>query len=228
LNGKLLVVFWVSILSLVFNTAPPIAFGSSADTTQTEPPQTVYKYVSKSDATTFPILGAGIGIPYGIIGLRGGPEFARWSPTIGIGLVPFDWSAAFTVSGTVYFNDRTKTVRPKITLAYSNAAAIAVILNGDQLSDPLFSKVYSGFACYFGIDWRFTKQASYTLEIGIGGAFPLEGIDQVNDDLKEAQASYLSQGYIIEDYREATSFPVIYLGLVYNPGRTMMLKKTEG
>jgi hypothetical protein len=227
-NKSTSTILLVCTIGWVLYATPLRAFVSGGDTTQTETPQTVYKYVSMSEAAASPAFGAGIGISYGLLGFRGGPEFARWSPCLGVGVVPIDWSLGITVSGTVFLTDRTKTVRPKITLAYSNAVAIAAVVVGDDIFDPAFSKTYSGLAGYFGIDWRITKRSTITLELGVGAVYPFEGIDQVNEDLKEAQERYLSQGYILEDTQEARSFPVFYLGLVYSPGRTMTLKKTQG
>lgn len=210
-----LVASWISRSSWI-----AVLLSTSMALAQTGPPPAP-TYVSASDDAVFPAGGVGIGTPYGVVGGRLGAEIGYAGLAGGVGLVPFAWEPAFSLSASVYLVDRTQAVRPKLTGVYSNAVAVVAILDDGDPFDALYSKLYDGLAVYGGIDWRISKTSSICLDINVGAVFPTVGVDQVNEDHERIEEEFRSQGYVLREFSKARTFPFVSLGITLNPGRTL-------
>jgi len=165
-------------------------------------------------------IGAGIGLPYGVFGGKLSLGNDLITGDVGFGLVPFTWEPVFTFSSVIHFMDRWSTVRPKITLSYSNVAATTFILESSDF-DVLYEETFPGFGVYAGIDWRLSKTGPFLIDINIGWIFPNIGNDKIKQRYNQAVDNFNSRGFDIDDEIIALDTPKISIGLSYAPARML-------
>lgn len=148
-------------------------------------------------------LGAGLGGYYGTFGGKVSVGGNRWSVDLGLGLGPLADGAVVDISPgmSVYFADRTKALRPKVSLFFSSIGhTINVsdrIVGGS--SDVLYQEHFPGLGFLAGVDWGRGQKRRICLDIGLGYVYPFKGYAAVKRIMDDQVRFWRSSGHDIED-----------------------------
>jgi hypothetical protein len=143
-------------------------------------------------------IGAGIGVPYGVIGFKGTIGISPVQIPCGLNLgcsagwLPFANDFFFNPTAELMILDRFKPVRPKISVSYSKGTAVIMIMSTNL--DMLYYKPYPGIGAYAGIDWRPAKTLPISFDINIGWLFHSASKKEVIADYQRALDSLLVTG----------------------------------
>jgi outer membrane protein OmpA-like peptidoglycan-associated protein len=190
---------------------------------QKQYPTYTTRYEPQSSSPVIWNIGAGLGLPYGVIGGKLGLGGDWLSGDVGFGIVPLSWQPAVSGSAVLYLANRNATVRPKFTFGYSNAAAALVILedaSGSTGLDTIYDETFPGVGIYGGVDWRISKTAPFCLDLNIGWIFPKGGNKKIEDKYQEIVADLESQGYSVSAETLSLDTPKVSVGITYSPGRS--------
>ena len=194
----------------------PSAFAQSSGTTASP------LYVPRDTSKIMWSAGAGVGVPYGTFGGKFSLGTDLITGDIGFGVFPFAWTPAISASGVLHFLDRYATVRPKITLTYSNVVAAILFLEENSL-DPLYDETFPGLAAYAGVDWRISKTSPLCIDLNVGWIFPFEGNDKIKEKFDRVKDDLQSQGYVMTDEKINLETPKISIGITYSIGRSLKM-----
>lgn len=181
------------------------------------------KYVPRDSSKTLWEIGAGLGVPYGTFGGKYSYGTEKFSGNIGLGILPFSWTPAVSVSGVVHFRDRYESIRPKLTLTLSSMVA-AILLLEEGSMEPLYDETFSGLGVYAGADWRLGKTSPFGVDFNIGWVFPFVGNDEIMDRYDEAVGDLVSRGYGITDEEVSLDTVKFSVGVTYSFGRSYIVK----
>ncbi len=178
------------------------------------------KYVPYDSSAIGLSFGAGLGVPYGVFGVKVSASTSLLTGELGLGLMPLIWDPAISLGGIIHFRDHTATVRPKFTVTYSNIVSGYMILNEVNF-ESLSDETFDGFCIYGGIDWRPLMTSSFCIDFNIGWVFPFVGMDEVEKRYDNALSDLRQQGFVITEETGSLKKPVISIGITFSPWRKL-------
>jgi len=191
-----------------------------ADTYQ---PVLVQRYAPRDSTRIVWSMGAGAGIPYGVLGGKLAVGGSRAMGEFGFGFVPLAWESALSAGAVLHLGSRWAPVRPKLTVTYSTAAAAIIILDnsfGSTSLDPLYKELFPGFGVYGGMDWRIGRSSTICLDLNVGWIFPNVGNHGVEERYWKAVEDLIGEGYSLQNEKLSLGTPKISAGITYSPWRS--------
>jgi hypothetical protein len=203
---------------------------SNSDTSRSHLPH-VWEYLPplEDNPLTFEV-GAGFGVPYGVLGGRASLGSALVSGDIGLGIVPIAWDVSMAVGASVHLLDRYSAVNLRLTVEYTTTAAYIILQKKtaslDLGSTSVFYKEgFPGYAVLGGVDIRFGSMSELFLSLNIGVVASIAGKEEVERKYNQEKALLAAQGYTIDSETiSLDTFPKIAIGLSYVFGRTLVLR----
>ncbi|MBI3194370.1 MAG: hypothetical protein HYZ34_07905 [Ignavibacteriae bacterium] len=225
---KNLTILLLFTLLFVFNTTAQEQ--TKQDTVKSQIVRT-WEYLPPLDEPAFIIeAGAGIGVPYGVIGGKLSVGDALVSGDVAVGIIPFAWEVSAAVGGSLHLFDRYNAVVPRLTIQYTTTAAYNLILKqtnafSSSSTSTFYKEGFPGYAILGGVDIRLGKSSEFFLTLSIGAVVPFVGIDEVEKKYNQKKAQMISQGYTLEsEVNSLNTFPKFAIGLNYVIGRSLMLR----
>ena len=203
---------------------------TSKDTMKTQIIRT-WEYLPPLDEKPLIIeAGAGIGVPYGVIGGKFSIGDALVSGDVAVGIIPLAWEISAAVGGSLHLFDRYNAVVPRLTIQYTTTAAYNLILKqtnafSSSNTSTFYKEGFPGCAILGGVDIRLGKSSEFFLSLNIGAVVPFVGIDEVEKKYNQKKAELISQGYTLEsEVNSINNFPKFAVGLNYVIGRSLVLR----
>lgn len=213
------------IVTLIFSLPSPHVCAESLvpekiDTTTAPTPHTQEYLPPEHEAPLIQSFGVGLGVPYGVLGGKVELGGSLATGFAGIGIVPIAWDPAVSIGGSVHFLDRYSTVRPKVSVCWSNVTYANLIYNQDNLN-VLYKETFPGLAVYAGVDWRPGESNNFEIDLNVGGVIPSTDLNEIKARYERQKDRLVSSGWSISSESSFGTFPKISVGVSYVIGRTL-------
>lgn len=208
---------------ILSHIAIPLCLVSTLALAQSPPPDSGRLYEPRDSTGAMWSIGAGMGLPYGLWGGKLSVGGKRLTGELGAGVMPLAWEPILSGTAVLHFRDRCATIRPKLSVCYSSAAAVIVIFDESYDASPfdtVYDEYFPGFGIYGGIDWRLGRTSSMCLDLNIGWTFASVGNDEVLRRYEEIKADLIAAGYVSQWETISLDTPKISVGVTYSPGRS--------
>jgi len=183
----------------------------------------------EKESKLFYEFGLGIGGYFGTVGskISIGGDLVGIDLGFGVGPLAKGVTAAFCPGISVYFKKRYETLRPKMTIFYSNIGYTINVtekMTGGSVN-VLFQQNFPGMGAIIGVNWRLGKTSKICVDAGLGYVYPFKGYTEVKR-IKDEQVQYWEQqGYEIEKMLgmgtvTALDFVNFAIGVSYAIGRS--------